>query len=108
MEAALLSLGIAPSTPAPTTPRPAARSNASTRPSRSTSTPKTPSATRKQLQAVLDRFATYYNHDRPHRALGRRTPAEAYTAGVKAFPTGPMINVAGYRVRHRWSVMTRW
>lgn len=51
------------------------------------------------LQRQLDRFTTYYNTQRPHRALARRTPAEAYTARPKAVPTGPVIP-AHYRVRH--------
>jgi transposase InsO family protein len=33
-----------------------------------------------ELQAQLDAFAGDYNHHRPHRALGRRTPASAYAA----------------------------
>jgi transposase InsO family protein len=39
-----------------------------------------------ELNAQLDRFRRYYNHDRPHRALHGRTPAEAFTATVKARP----------------------
>jgi transposase InsO family protein len=38
------------------------------------------------LQAQLDRFRTYYNTVRPHRALGRRTPTEAFAARTKATP----------------------
>jgi transposase InsO family protein len=38
------------------------------------------------LQAQLDRFRAYYNTIRPHRALGRRTPAQAYAARTKATP----------------------
>jgi hypothetical protein len=41
-----------------------------------------------ELQAQLDAFRAYYNDQRPHRALGRRTPAAAYTARPKATPTG--------------------
>ena len=51
------------------------------------------------LQRQLDRFQTYYNTIRPHRALNRRTPAQAYNARPKAVPTGPIIP-AHYRVRH--------
>ena len=40
------------------------------------------------LQAQLDRFAAYYNATRPHRALGRRTPAAAFAARTKATPKG--------------------
>lgn len=56
--------------------------------------------TKKQLQGQLDRFVTYYNEERPHRALGGRTPAEVYAAREKAAPTGERIDAAGYRVRH--------
>ena len=50
------------------------------------------------LQRQLDRFGRYYNTVRPHRALGRRTPAQAYADRPKAVPTGPVIP-AHYRVR---------
>ena len=43
-------------------------------------------ATISQLQALLDTFARYYNHQRPHRSLNRRTPATAYAARPKATP----------------------
>ena len=59
-----------------------------------------PAQTKKQLQAQLDRFAAYYNTERPHRSIGRRTPAEAFAARERAFPTGPRIETLGYRVRH--------
>lgn len=51
------------------------------------------------LQRQLDRFRRYYNSERPHRALGRRTPAEAYLARPKATPTPPMALDAHFRVR---------
>lgn len=54
--------------------------------------------TLEQLQAQLDRFARYYNEERPHRALGRQTPREVYDALVKA---GPQANVkTHFRIRH--------
>src|SRR5829696_4199253 len=59
----------------------------------------TPSATVAGLQRQLDRFARYYNTVRPHRALGRRPPAQAYVARPKAVPTGPIIDLH-HRVRH--------
>jgi len=66
-------------------------------------------ATVARLQRQLNRFAVYYNTVRPHRALGRRTPAQAYTARPKAVPTGPIIP-AHYRVRHdkidRWGAVS--
>jgi transposase InsO family protein len=40
-----------------------------------------------ELQAQLDAFVAYYNFQRPHRALDRRTPAEAWAA------TPPAINL---------------
>ncbi len=53
-----------------------------------------------QLQAQLDRFAAYYNTVRPHRALGRRTPAAAFTARTKATPKLAPLAVEGHhRVR---------
>jgi transposase InsO family protein len=59
-----------------------------------------PALTKKQLQTQLDRFVAYYNNQRPHRAIGRHTPAEAFGARERAFPRGPHIDCAGYRVRH--------
>jgi transposase InsO family protein len=59
-----------------------------------------PAATLADLQAQLDRFRTYYNTVRPHRALRRRTPAQAFAARTKAGPTRPGITVpAHHRVR---------
>jgi transposase InsO family protein len=46
-----------------------------------------------ELQGQLDRFRAYYNEVRPHRALDRRTPAEAYAGRPKATPRGPQIPV---------------
>jgi len=39
------------------------------------------------LTTLLTEFQQWYNTGRPHRALGRRTPHEAYTALPKAAPT---------------------
>jgi transposase InsO family protein len=47
-----------------------------------------PAQTLSELQAQLDAFRHYYNHIRPHRALGRRTPLQAYSARAKARPAG--------------------
>ena len=41
-----------------------------------------------ELQAQLDAFRLDYNEQRPHRAIGRRTPAAAYAARPKAHPAG--------------------
>jgi transposase InsO family protein len=52
------------------------------------------------LQAQLDRFGHTYNSHRPHRALGRRTPAAAYAARPKAVPTGTGLLARHARLRH--------
>ncbi len=52
------------------------------------------------LQTQLDRFSDYYNTVRPHRALRRHTPAEAYTARPKATPTGVPLADGHFRIRH--------
>ena len=39
------------------------------------------------LQAQLDEFRLAYNEQRPHRAIGRATPGEAYRAIPKARPS---------------------
>jgi transposase InsO family protein len=51
------------------------------------------------LQALLDRFRAYYNDVRPHRAIGRRTPAEVYAAREKAGPNRPALPAGHYRLR---------
>lgn len=40
------------------------------------------------LQAQLDTFRAAYNERRPHRAVGRRTPAQAYAALPRVHPAG--------------------
>jgi transposase InsO family protein len=57
-------------------------------------------ATLADLQAQLDAFAGYYNTVRPHRALHRHTPAEAYAARPKATATGIPLVDGHFRVRH--------
>lgn len=53
-----------------------------------------------ELQRQLDTFTDYYNKQRPHRALSRRTPAETYAARPKATSLGrPLLDPHG-RVRH--------
>jgi transposase InsO family protein len=44
-----------------------------------------------ELRSELDAFRAYYNEVRPHRAIGRRTPAEAFAARPKAAPAGVSI-----------------
>ena len=43
-----------------------------------------------ELQAQLDQFLVFYNHQRPHRALGGATPAERFTATPPAVPGDPI------------------
>jgi transposase InsO family protein len=60
----------------------------------------TPAKTLAELQAQLDAFCHYYNAIRPHRALGGRTPLQAYSARVKARPASQEGPEAHFRVRH--------
>jgi transposase InsO family protein len=57
-------------------------------------------ATLAELQAQLDAFRDYYNAVRPHRALGRHTPSEAYAARPKATASGIPLIDGHFRVRH--------
>jgi transposase InsO family protein len=41
-----------------------------------------------ELQEQLDAFRFAYNEQRPHRAIGRATPGEAYRARPKVLPAG--------------------
>ena len=41
-----------------------------------------------RLRAQLDAFRLAYNEQRPHRAIGRATPGEAYRATPRALPSG--------------------
>lgn len=52
-----------------------------------------------ELNAQLARFAVIYNTQRPHRAIGRRTPHEVYTATDKAFP---VLEATGHIWRVRY------
>lgn len=56
-------------------------------------------ATITELQHQIDAFLAYYNSIRPHRALHRHTPIQAFNNRPKAFPTGYRIP-PHYRVRH--------
>ncbi len=58
-----------------------------------------PAASIRELQKQLDQFRDYYNEKRPHRALDRRTPADAYRATPKALPTDAQPP-GHYRIRY--------
>ena len=59
-----------------------------------------PAADLDHLQTQLDTFAHLYNTERPHRAVGRRTPAEAYHARPKAGPAPGGLDPTHHRIRH--------
>jgi transposase InsO family protein len=52
-----------------------------------------------ELQQHLDRFSAHYNEQRPHRALDRTTPGQAYRQTPKALPAGSAAQ-AHFRVRY--------
>lgn len=54
-----------------------------------------------ELQTQLNAFVDYYNHTRPHRAVGRKPPALAYTARPKAVPSPPTSAPAAPARHHR-------
>ena len=58
-----------------------------------------PARTLAELQGQLEGFLGYYNATRPHRALGGRTPLEAYGARLKARPPRSPSAEAHFRVR---------
>ena len=52
-----------------------------------------------ELQGQLDAFCHYYNTIRPHRALGGRTPLQAYSARLKARPADAKAPDTHFRIR---------
>jgi len=52
-----------------------------------------------ELQRQLDVFREHYNQHRPHRALGRATPGQAYRATPKALPAAQQ-HPGFYRLRY--------
>jgi transposase InsO family protein len=53
-----------------------------------------------ELQQQLDQFREHYNEHRPHRALNRQTPGEAYRATPKAAPASNGRAPDHYRLRY--------
>jgi len=51
-----------------------------------------------ELQAQLDLFVAYYNAERPHRGIGRRTPLERWKATPAAVSRGVALPGPGKRV----------
>lgn len=61
-----------------------------------------PEANVRRQQQAFDRFRAYYNHQRPHEALGQQPPAVQYTRSQTPFPRRlpPMPDYpAGWTVR---------
>jgi transposase InsO family protein len=58
-----------------------------------------PPQTIEDLQHLLNRLRGEYNTERPHRSLGRRTPAAAYTTRPKATPSTEPADRTHNRVR---------
>jgi transposase InsO family protein len=58
-----------------------------------------PARTLPELQNQLDTFREHYNEQRPHRALARNTPGQAYRAAPKALPAAGKAP-GHYRVRY--------
>lgn len=55
----------------------------------------------RQLQTQVDRFVTYYNEVRPHRAKARKTPRSAFDSRDKARPIEREVTYTReLRVRH--------
>ncbi len=52
-----------------------------------------------ELQGQLDWFRQYYNHTRPHRALGRQTPEAAFAARPPAVPAPGPLTLSHFRTR---------
>jgi transposase InsO family protein len=59
-----------------------------------------PARTLTELQQQLDEFQRHYNEQRPHRALHRRTPGDAYRATPKAAPASNGHPPGHYRLRY--------
>jgi transposase InsO family protein len=59
-----------------------------------------PARTIPELQRQLDTFREHYNEHRPHRALHRRTPGDAYRATPKAVPASNGHQPGHYRLRY--------
>jgi hypothetical protein len=53
-----------------------------------------------ELQRQLDQFREHYNERRPHRALQRHTPGQAYRATPKAAPPTNGHTPGHYRLRY--------
>jgi transposase InsO family protein len=72
-----------------------------------------PATTLAELQADLDRFTQRYNHHRPHRAIGRRFPADVWHQTPRSGPashalgTPTTISTTVVTIDGRISIATR-
>jgi transposase InsO family protein len=57
-----------------------------------------PASSLRQLQQQIDTFVDEYNHRRPHRSHGKRTPAAVYQSRPKASPDNQPDSIE--RIRH--------
>ena len=80
MEAELFSLGIATQHSRPYHPQTCGKVERFHQSLKKFMAKQDPATTKKLLQGQLNRFGEYYNGERPHRSLGRRTPLEAWSA----------------------------
>lgn len=60
-----------------------------------------PSGSIRSQQAAFDRFQQTYNEERPHEALGMRTPAEVHELSPRQLPVDPPPHSYGDGVEHR-------
>ena len=100
LEHELRELNITQKKASPTIPRPKARSNDSSRPSRSSFAPNqsSPPSSPSRL-ALLDAVTEIYSQQRPHWSLPHRaTPATLYTSLPKAAPSGDLSTETHDRV----------
>ncbi len=55
-----------------------------------TETARPPASNASEQQARFDAFRWEYNHERPHEAIGMRTPADIWTPSPRGMPSGPV------------------
>ena len=89
METELLSLGIASKHSRPYHPQTCGKVERFHQTVKKWLTQQDPTTFTKQLQRQLEAFTNYYNQQRPHRALNRRTPTQAFAAREKRSRPAP-------------------
>jgi len=60
-----------------------------------------PSGSIRSQQVAFDRFQQIYNEERPHEALGMRTPAEVHELSPRGLPANPLPHSYGDSFEHR-------